>query len=760
MIALLLLLVPSADVAADLNLADYYGFAPLEVYEADNRHFRLTPGDFGGDARTDLAVIDNGGSQIKLWIQSDDAEPKASDSTVNGYLLPGRFTDEKVLVDREVLALAAGDTNGDGTAELITIESGDIVQVRRRNGERWTDLPPLRLADLGQDGFDLTAGDFNGDGSDDLVALGIETTYLLLADANEDDGFADPIEIPNTSDDLDFAQLVDLDGDDKLDLFYAAFTEEGYTACFRLQQRGRLGAERRMEESDLRALTVANCDEWPGAELIAIDDSTGRVKIQKLKRLQTEGGRRLSQLGLGGKSRDDRGWVVGDFDGDGSPKVVVSDPEAAELLLLSGGRSGLEPALRFPSLQGITQIIAQPIGKVDTRDMLSRGQSDLLVLSKTEETVGVVRIEQTTKATTLGLPQPLAMEGQPVAIAVNPAGVAVVLTDGKSRGNDYSLVRVSLPNSEGNRRIEAMTEEQFPAKDLGANGLDVSSMHLADFDRDGLTDILLTGKRNPAIVLFGTGNLDKAEPAFERRESTGFQLPEIDPKQVSIDDGSLLLAQGRYGRRLTWKKDGWQVDRQVNAPSSGARVDLLRTQGGGAAIVDNASDRLWMTADDGGLEDEVELGDLAVQDIAAADIDGDRRVDLLLLAGGRIGVLASRSDRRELQTVATYERESDEAYLADVVAGDFNNDGLTDLVINETGEKTLEIAAIAPDPIELLRADRFKLFEQKSFSSRNSGGGPREMIAADLTGDGLTDLVLLMKDRLLIFPQDGDAEEE
>ena len=652
--------------------------------------------------------------------------------------------------------MATGDFNGDGQADLATIEQTDIVQIRLQRDGRFRELPPIRLADLGTDPFDLAAGDYDGDGRDDLVALGVETTYLMLA-AGADDadgGVADPIEIPNTTDDLDFASLVDLDGDDRLDLFYASFGEEGYTACLRLNQNGRLGAELRMEESDLRAIAVADCDEWPGVELAAIDNGTGRVKIQKLQRQKTDSGRRLSQLGLGGKAKADRGWTVADLDGDQIAEVVVSDPDAAELLLLRASRSGLEPAERFPSLAGIKRVTSIPKGRTDPRDMMNRQQRTLLVLSDEEDTIATVDYRDGK----LSLPRPIAMEGEPVAVAID-GEQAIALVNTGSRSKDYRLLRLSGGDDDQwtARPINAEADK------LGFGSLDVSSLHTADFDDDGRTDLLMTVRRKPAVVLFGTG--DEAA-AFETRESAGFTLPSLDPEQVSVTRGGLLVSQGRYARKLVWRDGGWQVAEQINAPSSGTRVDLIRLRSeaggddGGAVTVDNASDRLFLTDADGSLEDEIELGDLSVQDLALADIDSDRKLDLLLLAGSRVGVLGSRADRQSLQTVATYEVEDDDAYYQDLVAADFNNDGLTDLILNETGEHTLEIAAIAPDPTEILAADRFRLFEQKSFrGDRATGSEPREMLAADLTGDGLTDLVLLMEDRLLLFPQDGEDDE-
>ena len=53
-------------------------------------------------------------------------------------------------------------------------------------------------------------------------------------------------------------------------------------------------------------------------------------------------------------------------------------------------------------------------------------------------------------------------------------------------------------------------------------------------------------------------------------------------------------------------------------------------------------------------------------------------------------------------------------------------------------------------------AMRFKLFEKKSF--RNKKGKvnvePRELKIEDVTGDGKNDLVTVIHDRIIIYPQD------
>ncbi|GAI34529.1 unnamed protein product, partial [marine sediment metagenome] len=54
-------------------------------------------------------------------------------------------------------------------------------------------------------------------------------------------------------------------------------------------------------------------------------------------------------------------------------------------------------------------------------------------------------------------------------------------------------------------------------------------------------------------------------------------------------------------------------------------------------------------------------------------------------------------------------------------------------------------------------AMRFKIFEQKSYRDKGSpkpNVEPRELKVADVTNDGKDDLVTVIHDRIIIYPQD------
>ena len=113
-----------------------------------------------------------------------------------------------------------------------------------------------------------------------------------------------------------------------------------------------------------------------------------------------------------------------------------------------------------------------------------------------------------------------------------------------------------------------------------------------------------------------------------------------------------------------------------------------------------------------------------------------------------------------IEELATYETTLERTFPTDVIAGDLNGDGRTDLALTDTRSHYLEILAYRPTS-QLERALYFTVFEEKGFAREEASGiEPREGLIADVTGDGRADLVLLCHDRVLLYPQDSGGAAE
>ena len=153
------------------------------------------------------------------------------------------------------------------------------------------------------------------------------------------------------------------------------------------------------------------------------------------------------------------------------------------------------------------------------------------------------------------------------------------------------------------------------------------------------------------------------------------------------------------------------------------------------------------------------MGAFDFQGTHVADLDGDGRDDLLLAGTDKFGVVLTGRRGQRLKPIAGYESPRENALLADLIGGDVNADGRLDVVMTDVGEHVLEIVAF-DEMAGLSKALAFKVFEKKSFRDVGSLVQPRDLALGDVDGDGRTDVILIVHDRILIYRQDsGEAAD-
>jgi hypothetical protein len=119
-----------------------------------------------------------------------------------------------------------------------------------------------------------------------------------------------------------------------------------------------------------------------------------------------------------------------------------------------------------------------------------------------------------------------------------------------------------------------------------------------------------------------------------------------------------------------------------------------------------------------------------------------------------VGWMPLSGDVWDLTELDSYETPIKDGHLNDVVSGDLNHDGRKDLVFMETARNYLDLVIFDADH-KLVPANRWQVFEERTFRSRRSElPEPREAAVADVTGDGKNDLIVLVHDRILIYPQE------
>ena len=128
-------------------------------------------GDFNGDGIPDLAVSNGFGSNVTVLLGNGSGGfTAATEQSICGglYAYP--------------IGIAVGDFNGDGKQDLaVTNEGGSNVSVLLGNGlGGFTQASGSPIA-VGSDPWNIAVGDFNGDGSQDLaVANYLDSTVTVL----------------------------------------------------------------------------------------------------------------------------------------------------------------------------------------------------------------------------------------------------------------------------------------------------------------------------------------------------------------------------------------------------------------------------------------------------------------------------------------------------------------------------------------------------------------------------------------------------
>ena len=119
-----------------------------------------------------------------------------------------------------------------------------------------------------------------------------------------------------------------------------------------------------------------------------------------------------------------------------------------------------------------------------------------------------------------------------------------------------------------------------------------------------------------------------------------------------------------------------------------------------------------------------------------------------------VGCFLLQGDVWTLTELDGYETPIRDGRLTDVVSGDLDNDGRKDLVFLETAKNYVDLV-LFDAAHNLVPGNRWPVFEQRTFRSRTGDmPEPREAAVADVTGDGKSDLIVLVHDRILVYPQE------
>ena len=634
----------------------------------------------------------------------------------------------------------------------------EVIYNEGTNG--WSDPKRWRIDDGRMDPNALAIGDLNGDGLPDIVLLGDNGSAYFLPQ-QPDHTFGEPQKIAYSGTPKS-VQIVDVDGDGKNDLLLVDW-DSPTPFRFRLQNSGgQLGPEIYFKTQPIRSFCMDNLEGTKTNFLVTIVQSSGRAEVSQFVKKPPE---RLSGafqngqfqiLPLNKTDAAQRGILWADVNGDGRPDLLVAEPASGQLsVYLQQPDGSLAPPKTFPTLAGVSQIAAA--------DWDGDGVPKIFLLSHDENAVGISQFDKSGK---LPFPTLIPLDGKPLVMTVGALkpGAKPVLAVIVDKDGARSLVR---------RTADGKTKTQKLSDGFKSNP---TTLAIQDVNQDGLADLVALIPYEKIKVL-----LQKPDGSFDEED--------VDPPGGAIDqpwlasadvDGDgrpeLLLPQKNFVRAVVLERQaqnqnstnapGWafRVKDQINGAESDSQIiGATAVQNGTNStpsifLLDAEHKQLTLCErDTNGVWQIVRNVELPVSDFSGLQtvaLGGTNVQSVAFLGQNSIAWLPLAGDVWELAALDGYDTPVKDGYLRDVIAGDLNHSGRKQLVFMETAKNYLDLVLFDKNH-KLVPGDRWQVFEQHTFrGAQNDLSEPREALAADVTGDGKNDLIVIVHDRILVYPQE------
>jgi hypothetical protein len=718
---------------------------PLERFRLDLRGALLTIADFNGDQRSDFLVADQGQNILVAYYSQSDPVRKAREFRLES---DGDWVwrERKMVLASKPSALVAGDFNGDGKTDVAFAaqdgKGGVLYQ-----GKDGLDEQPEELSESAKQ---LAAADLNEDGRMDLIVAGDQGLAILLQSAGGI--LATERRMSSSGVPQDPMILQDMDGDGLRDLVFIDPSDRASTiirfgmanGLFGPESRQRIGdnmttvglGNRRVAslEPNTRAIGVFELAQPArGALSAASRPPLGGAQVLPLPS-ELAGGK-LSMALLETKCRP------------GLKEALIGLSKGAQLLRLTRGDLGRFHFEQIPSFSDVVAVAAGP--------------DHVYVLSQREKTLGVLSCESLEELGKFPTPVPLAETS--LTFAIGPF----------MEGED-ALWRVYRAKDKEDEEltVEAMSlgeEPQTLASGVLEDTFDFAPEKIvpADANNDGQGDFILFFEyEEPRLYLRSVDGFElmKADQALKRGLLAG-----VKPLNLTFGDWDndgqteMIIARDGYLRAYHLDAEGTlTIEKQFNARSLSAKLSaptLMDADDDGQMdiIALQDSDQLVaFLAADPTEPRSVKIPKIDARAAAAGDFTADGRDDLALLGAREVAIFEGGGVARELAAQSRTLTDIEDGLFGAIAAGPLLQGKRSALVAIEVRENMMEFFAIEEDG-SLRSIYRFKVFDdprpKDDSRLRRFGAEPREVVIADVDGDGLMDVAALAHENVLVYRQ-------
>jgi hypothetical protein len=321
----------------------------------------MATGDFNGDGKVDLAVVNESSDNVSVFLSNGDGTFQAA---VN------------YSVASQPMSIAVGDFNGDGKLDMAVVNNlSDSVSVLLGKGDG-TFQPAVNYG-VGSTPNSVAVGDFNGDGNVDLAVVNNVSNNVSVLLGKGDGTFQPAVNYGVGSNPTSIA-VGDFNGDGKLDLVVGDFVAPNSNLSILLGN------------GDGTFQTATNNSIGIIANSVAVGDFNGDGKLDvAVAGGHCKTGCPILQVLLGNgdgtfqpvrsflnPTRNQANFIIlGDFNGDGKLDMIVTYSQPAISVFLGMGDGQFQSPVNYNSL-GLAQTNALAIG-----DFNGDGKLDLAVPS-------------------------------------------------------------------------------------------------------------------------------------------------------------------------------------------------------------------------------------------------------------------------------------------------------------------------------------------------------------------------------------------
>jgi hypothetical protein len=658
-------------------------FGPPVNYGVGGNPYAVVVADFNGDGNLDIAVTSFGTSTltcssqcqslVSIFLGNGDGTFRPRMDFQTGGLTP--------------LSMAVGDFNGDGKLDLVIGNAqvpNEAVSVLLGNGDG-TFRRAVNYSTGGSPGS-VAVGDFNGDGKPDLAVVssnigGVGGSFLSVFLNKGDGTFQAPVTYA-TADVPSSVVVADLNSDGKPDLLVvcaggvSVLLGNGngtfqphldYTTSGVPGTPGIAGEQGSLVVADFNGDGKPDVALTVGFGTVAVGFGNGDGTFQA-----------PIYYVAGTEFFGPSGLVVGDFNGDQKPDLVVGDglphpPQSTVSVLLNDGKGGFQAARSFP--------IGNAPGAVALADLNGDGKLDLVVGTA--------------------------------------SGVAVML------GNGNGTFRGEVDYSGGGAGVGDFNGDGIPDLTNGATvllgkgdgtfgapistGVAGGAVAIADFNADGKLDLVVANGGNSISVLLGRGDGTFQAPVTY---PTG-----RGPVSIAVAD---FNGDGKPDLAVAFSGDPF------NQSTTPGGIDIFINRGDGTFLP-------AVVLSSGGVPRAVAVGDFnrdGHADLAVANGGQICRVvpENRCSFGSTLGILLGNGDGT-FRPAITYPVG---VGPSSIVVADFNRDGKQDVAVANSGSVSTTISLLWGNGDGTLRAHL----------DYHVGSSPVSLAAGDLNGDTKPDLAV------------------